>query len=161
MQPMLAQRSKLPCRRCPRHLRGSLLALQSLSLPRPLFYGCGFFAYSWKLVIRKRPIKEGKRPISANGLFSGTPPWWKTAPLKRPIERSMIVKSKYFIIIFISNNFGCSFFAYSWKLPAYSGAFYLQLTIFCFFTYSWSVFAYSFSFLLTVGAFLLTVGKCV
>ena len=34
------------------------------------------------------------------------------------------------------------FFAYNWKLPAYSGAFYLQLTIL--------------AFLLTVGAFLLT-----
>ena len=38
----------------------------------------------------KRPIKEGKRPINANGQFSGTPPWRKTAPLKRPIKRSMI-----------------------------------------------------------------------
>ena len=34
-------------------------------------------------------------------------------------------------------------FAYSWKLPAYSGAFYLELTIL--------------AFLLTVGALLLTV----
>ena len=30
----------------------------------------------------KRPIKVRKRPIKANALFSGTPPWWKTAPLK-------------------------------------------------------------------------------
>ena len=37
----------------------------------------------------KRPIKEGKRPINANGQFSGTLPWSKTAPLKRPIKRSM------------------------------------------------------------------------
>ena len=41
--------------------------------------------------VGKLPIKEGKRPINANGLFSGTPPWWKTAPLKRPIKRSMIL----------------------------------------------------------------------
>ena len=40
--------------------------------------------------VGKLPIKEGKRPISANGQFSGAPPWWKTAPLKRPILRSMI-----------------------------------------------------------------------
>ena len=40
---------------------------------------------------RKKAIKEGKRPINANGQFSGTPPLWKTAPLKRPIKRSMIV----------------------------------------------------------------------
>ena len=37
----------------------------------------------------KWPIKEGKRPINANGQFSGAPPCSKTAPLKRPITRSM------------------------------------------------------------------------
>ena len=52
-------------------------------------------------------------------------------------------------------------FCYSWKLPAYSGAFLLAVDNFSFCTYSWSFFAYSFSFLLTVGAFLLTMGKCV
>ena len=26
----------------------------------------------------KRPIKHRKRRIKADGLFSGTPPWWKT-----------------------------------------------------------------------------------
>ena len=41
---------------------------------------------------------------------------------------------------------GCGFFAYSWKLPAYSGAFSLTLDNFSFFAYSWSFFAYSFSF---------------
>ena len=40
-------------------------------------------------------------------------------------------------------NFGCGFLAYSWKLPAYSGAFLLTND--------------NFSFLLTVGAFLLTI----
>ena len=50
------------------------------------------------------------------------------------------------------------FFAYNWKLPAYSGAFLLTLDNFAF--YNWS-------FLLTVGIFclqldfLLTMGKCV
>ena len=39
--------------------------------------------------------------------------------------------------------FGCGFFAYSWKLPAYNGAFLLTID--------------NFSFLLTVGAFLLTI----
>ena len=42
-------------------------------------------------------------------------------------------------------------FAYSWKLPAYSGAFLLSVDNFSFFTYSGA-------FLLTVLAFLLTVG---
>ena len=41
---------------------------------------------------RKRPIKEGKRPVNANGQFLGTLPWWKTAPLKRPIEREVYEK---------------------------------------------------------------------
>ena len=43
-------------------------------------------------------------------------------------------------------NTGCSFFAYSSKLPAYSGAFVLTVDNFSFFTCSWSFFAYSFSF---------------
>ena len=41
---------------------------------------------------------------------------------------------------------GCSFFAYSWKLPAYSGAFLLTIDKLSFFTYNWSFFAYNFSF---------------
>ena len=50
--------------------------------------------------VGKRPINEGKRPIKAKvlvgvsvgclmGCFRATPPWRKTAPLKRPIKRSM------------------------------------------------------------------------
>ena len=52
--------------------------------------------------VGKRPIKEGKRPIKAMvlvgvsvgclmGCFRAPPPWRKTAPLKRPIKRSMTV----------------------------------------------------------------------
>ena len=36
--------------------------------------------------VGKRPIKEGKWPIKLNGLFSGTPLWRKTAPLKGPLR---------------------------------------------------------------------------
>ena len=50
--------------------------------------------------VGKRPINEGKRPIKAvvlvgiaagclMGCFRASQPWWKTAPLKRPIKRSM------------------------------------------------------------------------
>ena len=50
---------------------------------------------------RKKPINEVKRPIKAMvlvgnsvgclmGCFWAPPPWRKTAPLKRPIKRSMI-----------------------------------------------------------------------
>ena len=42
------------------------------------------------------PIKEAKRPMNANGLFSGTPPWSKTAPLKGPMKRSMISSKSLF-----------------------------------------------------------------
>ena len=42
--------------------------------------------------------------------------------------------------------FGYGVFAYSWKLPAYSGAFLLTVD--------------NFGFLLTILVFLLTMGKC-
>ena len=64
------------------------------NLLMPLFL-LGCFPWDFQegkqpIKVGKRPIKEGKRPINANGQFSGTPPkWWKTAPLKRPIKRSM------------------------------------------------------------------------
>ena len=57
--------------------------------------------------------------------------------------------------------FGCGFFAYSWKLPAYSGAFVLTVGNLSFRTHSWSLFTYSFSFSTYNWSFLLTVGKCV
>ena len=47
---------------------------------------------------------------------------------------------------------GCGFFAYNWKLPAYSGASLLTANNFSFFTYNIG------AFLLTILAFLLTVG---
>ena len=40
---------------------------------------------------------------------------------------------------------GCSLFAYTWKLPAYSGAFLLAIDNFSFFTNSWNFCTYSFS----------------
>ena len=54
-----------------------------------------------RLMVGKRPINEGKRPIKAKvlvgvsvgclmGCFRAPPPWRKTAPLKRPIKRSRI-----------------------------------------------------------------------
>ena len=53
--------------------------------------------------VGKRPINEGKRPIKAKvlvgvsvgslmGCFRAPPTWRKTAPLKRPIKRSMIIR---------------------------------------------------------------------
>ena len=56
--------------------------------------------------------------------------------------------------------FGCGVFAYSWKLPAYSGAFYSQLTLLAFLLTVGAFLLTALAFLLTIGAFLLTVGKC-
>ena len=41
---------------------------------------------------------------------------------------------------------GCSFFAYSWKLPAYSGASLLTIDTFSFLTYNWIFSTYNFTF---------------
>ena len=58
------------------------------SFPRDIQERSGPLSQSRKRRIKvgKQPIKEGKRPINANGLFSGTSPWWQTAPLKRPFR---------------------------------------------------------------------------
>ena len=45
--------------------------------------------------VGKRPIKDGKRPINANKQFSGTPPWSRTAPLKRPIIRTSLMSDDF------------------------------------------------------------------
>ena len=50
---------------------------------------------------------------------------------------------KYFSAAII---WGCGFFAYSWKLPAYSGAFLLTVGNFSFFAYSFSFLTYKWSF---------------
>ena len=54
---------------------------------------------------------------------------------------------------------GCSFFAYSWKLPAYSGALLLTVDNFSFFAYKFGFFAYSFSFLTYSWSFFAYSGK--
>ena len=35
------------------------------------------------------PLRRGNPPLRVMGCFPGTSSWWKTAPLKRPIKRSM------------------------------------------------------------------------
>ena len=70
---------------------------------------------------------------------SGSQPWFLE---KQGARNSPKIHSKIQI--------GCSFFAYSWKLPAYSGIFYLQsclgaflLTVLEFFYLQLELFAYS------------------
>ena len=58
-------------------------------------------------------------------------------------------------------SLGCGFFAYSWKLPAYSGAFLLTVDNFSFLLTVLAFLLTVLASLLTAGAFLLTVGKCV
>ena len=64
-------------------------------------------------------------------------------------------------MFWVTFDLGCSFFAYSWKLPAYSGAFLLTVANFSFLITVGAFLLTILASLLTVGAFLLTVGKCV
>ena len=70
-----------------------MVRLHPKNLLTPLFSMAGFRRdfQGGKQPIEAQPIKEGKHPINANGQFSGTLPWCKTAPLKRPIKRSMSI----------------------------------------------------------------------
>ena len=54
---------------------------------------------------------------------------------------------------------GMQLFAYSWKLPAYSGAFLLATDNFGVFAHSWSFFAYNFSFFTYSWSFFAYSGK--
>ena len=58
-----------------------------------------------------------------------------------------------------ANHLFCGFFAYSWKLPAYSGAFLLTNDNFSFVTYSSIFFAYNFSFSTYSWSFFAYSGK--
>ena len=56
---------------------------------------------------------------------------------------------------------GCSFLAYNWKLPAYSGAFYIQLNFLAFYLQLELLHHTISAFSVTIGAFLLTSGQYV
>ena len=83
--------------------------------------------------VGKRPIEEGKRPIKAMvlvgisvgclmGCFRAPPPRRKTAPLKRPTKRSMILPLENFEENFSTLNYikrwilGVSRWSLFWKL---------------------------------------------
>ena len=80
----------------PLFLRKSCFPVDFQEVKRPL----GTKSVKRPIKVGKRPINEGKRPIKAKvlvgvavgclmGCFRAPPPWRKTAPLKRPIKRSM------------------------------------------------------------------------
>ena len=92
-------------------------------------------------------------PIRFFPLFSGRGPQPFGVFLFQAGGPKPILWQANVIATFVSSHdvFGrMQFFAYNWKLPAYSGEFLLTDN-FCFFTYNWS-------FLLTILVFLLTVG---
>ena len=77
--------------------------------------------------VGKRPINEGKRPIKAMvlvgisvgcliGCFRASRPWWKTAPLKRPIKRSMRFLGSAMGIAIANRKNRCDFGALSSKI---------------------------------------------
>ena len=95
---------------------------------------------------RKRQKKGEKgrfRPISRKGGQTPLKPPFVTPPSAAAQIPSLSIFRTIRLLPFSG---GCGFFAYSWKLPAYSGAFLLTADNFSFFAYSWSFSAYSYSF---------------
>ena len=81
-----------------------------------------------------RKKKPPRRPLRGSGFFSGSA---LVVPLRR-CTSSSLRKS-------IPPDFlGCGFFAYSWKLPAYSGAFLLTVDNFSFFCLQLELFCLQF-----------------
>ena len=148
--------------------------------------------------VGKRPINEGKRPIKAKvlvgvsvgclmGCFRAPPPWRKTAPLKRPIKRSMILTHFSLLSVFFfhpgPSGFGRLFadffgegscgssarsnFSSKWmqlfclqlEASRLQWSFLLTVDNFGFFAYNWSFFAYSFSFVTHSWSFFACSGK--
>ena len=107
-----------------------------------------------------RPGSQTKSPMFTNtpcrstlALFRDLGPWGHFSRFSLTLQAGSSRKT------FLIGRFGCGFFAYRWKLPAYSGAFLLTVDNFSFFAYSWSFLLTVLASLLTVGALLLTVGK--
>ena len=129
--------------------------------------GAFFSKLGWspraRVMISKRVRGRETHPRSRNTtktprlheLFEMFPRTFSFFPVTRVRNIAEIVQKNLFrrTLFWVEKRTGCGFLAYSWKLPAYSGAFYLQLTILAFwltigafFAYSFSFFAYSWSF---------------
>ena len=94
---------------------------------------------------RAKPENYWKRELIPN----------KAYPANKPVVFHKSIPGKHFS----ESDIGCGFFAYNWKLPAYSGAFLLTVDNCGFSTYSWSFSAYSFSFFTYSWSFFAYSGK--
>ena len=111
----------------------------------------------WRTFLASKKNFPGRwwipKPYKSQETISTTeisPLWTPVLPAKR--SSALEQGSVWFL-------FGCGFFAYSWKLPAYSGAFLLTIDNFSFSAYSFSFFAYSFSFFTYSWSFFAYSGK--
>ena len=85
-------------------------------------------------------------PVEATGPVKGaagrfesrTRLYSQRSPLRIQLARLARISWTQICARFFENfEMDASFFAYSWKLPAYSGAFLLTIDNFCFVAYSW------------------------
>ena len=74
----------------------------------------------------------------------GTPS--QISPCRDSPQQRVHLRPQCLVTSVKGKKLGCGFFAYNWKLPAYSGALLLTIDNFSFFTYSWCFFAHGFSF---------------
>ena len=97
------------------------------------------------------------------GWFPHRQPWVSRVHLGATLEspETPFAKTPFFLVpeLFETLLYGCSFFAYSWKLPAYSGAFLLTIDNSSFFTCSWSFFHLQFEFFTYSWSFSAYSGK--
>ena len=125
--------------------RARFCNLYAMSVCQKYFIYCeilGFDGTQRNLVI----LRRAKWGWILNGGVSQFVPKCPVCPVCPPLS-------------FLGPRTGCGIFAYSWKLPAYSGAFVLTINKFSFFTYNWSFFAYSFSFFTYNWSFFAYSGK--
>ena len=88
--------------------------------------------------------KKGETSLCARFCWRPSPGCLNNA--KRWTTRSHDSRVSGFSMDLRGKKEGHGFFAYSWKLPASSGAFLLTVDNLSFFAYNWSLFAYSFGY---------------
>ena len=106
-------------------------------------------------------LEKNRAPMGPGILSSIGAGVWRKAPSTFPDSNSVVEgREKHTPPPLKPSVFqGCNFCAYSWKLPAYSGAFLLTIDNFSFFTHSWSFFIYNFGFFAYSFSFFAYSGK--